>query len=74
MNATSRFGKRNLLGFLAAVLLGIFAWGQIPVRAATDMARVVRYGQNDKRKSDVAEPDCKFKGDGEAVRNGCIKP
>ena len=47
MKAISIFRKQNLLRFLAAGLLGILAWGQIPVRAATDTARVVKYGQDD---------------------------
>src|SRR5437016_6025674 len=47
MNATSIFRKRNLLKFTAIALLGLFALGQIPLRAATDTARVVKYAQND---------------------------
>jgi type IV secretory pathway VirB9-like protein len=48
MNATSMFRRRSLLRFLSgAILLGIFAAGHVPLRAATDRARVVKYGPND---------------------------
>lgn len=47
MKAISIFRKQNFLRFLAAGLLSILAWGQIPLRAATDTARVVKYGQDD---------------------------
>lgn len=47
MNATSITRKRSLLKFLGAALLAALPSGQIPLRAATDTARVVKYGQND---------------------------
>jgi type IV secretion system protein VirB9 len=47
MNDTSIFRKQNLLKFWAAALFAIFVLGQIPAQAATDSARVVKYGQND---------------------------
>ncbi len=47
MKATSIFRQRSLLRFLATAFLGLLALGQIPVRAATDSARVVKYGPND---------------------------
>ena len=36
MKATSMFGRRKPLTFLATVLLGLVISGQIPLRAATD--------------------------------------
>ena len=48
MNATSMFRRRGLLRFLSgAILLGVLASGHVPVRAATDTARVVKYGPDD---------------------------
>jgi type IV secretory pathway VirB9-like protein len=47
MNATSVFRTRKVLTFLAAAFFGLLALGQIPLRAATDTARVVKYSQND---------------------------
>ncbi len=47
MKGTSIFGKQNLLRFLAVGLIGVLSCSQIPVRAATDTARVVKYAQND---------------------------
>lgn len=47
MNATSVFKRRNLLSLLAGALLGAFTLGQIPAHAATETARIVKYGQDD---------------------------
>jgi len=47
MNPIPIFRKRNLLRFLASTLLAVFALSQAPLRAATDTARVVKYGQDD---------------------------
>ena len=47
MNGKSIFKKPNLLRGLAATILALFALGQAPLRAATDTARVVKYGQDD---------------------------
>jgi type IV secretory pathway VirB9-like protein len=46
MKGKSIFGK-TLLKILAAAVFSILACGQIAVRAATDTARVVKYGQDD---------------------------
>ena len=47
MKGTSIFVRHSFFRFLAGALLGVFAFGQMPVRAATDTARVVKYAQND---------------------------
>src|SRR5579862_6017483 len=48
MNATSIFRRRSLFRFVSgAILLSFFASGHVPVWAATDTARVVKYGPND---------------------------
>lgn len=43
---STRF-RTYVLAILPAVILGFLAFTQIPARAATDTARVVKYGQND---------------------------
>src|SRR6266403_1765909 len=47
MKKTSTSRNSLVFGFLSAVIFGILSFGQIPARAATDTARVVKYGQND---------------------------
>ena len=47
MNRTSVFGNRGLIMVFAAAIFGILAFGQLPTQAATETARVVKYGQND---------------------------
>jgi len=47
MKGTSTFLRDMLLRIIAAGVLGILAFGQIPTHAATETARVVKYGQND---------------------------
>jgi type IV secretory pathway VirB9-like protein len=48
MNARAISKRRTLLRFLlGAILLGVFASSHVPVRAATETARVVKYGPND---------------------------
>ena len=47
MKHTSIRHRFGVIGLLTATVLGIFAFGQIPLRAATDTARVVKYAQND---------------------------
>jgi len=47
MKQTSTFARNMLLRIIAAGVLGILAFGQIPSHAATETARVVKYNQND---------------------------
>ena len=47
MNRTFVSQRGRVFAFLIAVASGILALGQMPARAATDAARVVKYGQND---------------------------
>jgi len=47
MKAISIFGKRRFLAFLVTALFGMLAVGQIPTKAATETARVVKYSQDD---------------------------
>jgi type IV secretion system protein VirB9 len=47
MNATSVSLKIRVFGLLSAITFGILIFGQTPVQAATDTARIVKYTQND---------------------------
>jgi type IV secretion system protein VirB9 len=47
MKFTPMFGVNMLFRIVAAGVLGILALGQVPAHAATDVARVVKYAQND---------------------------
>lgn len=47
MKVTPMFGVNMLFRIAAAGVLGILALGQAPAHAATDVARVVKYAQND---------------------------
>lgn len=47
MNAASLLRNRRILGLLALAVLGIFVFGPVTAHAATETARVVKYGQND---------------------------
>ena len=47
MTGTSTIWKRRVFGVLVAAIFAVLAFGQIPAHAATESARVVKYGWND---------------------------
>jgi len=47
MNGIYFSRKRRVFALLSAVIVSILALGQVPLHAATETARVVKYGQND---------------------------
>jgi len=47
MKASLFFAKCKLPGILAKAAVAMFFLCQVPLQAATDTARVVKYGQND---------------------------
>jgi type IV secretion system protein VirB9 len=47
MKDTRSRGKCVLFRFISAIVLTLSGLGHVPLRAATDTARVVKYGQND---------------------------
>ncbi|MGB6875580.1 MAG: TrbG/VirB9 family P-type conjugative transfer protein [Candidatus Acidiferrales bacterium] len=47
MKAISIFKRQHLFRLLAGAVLGLLALSQIPARAATGAARIVKYGQDD---------------------------
>src|SRR5579864_4764915 len=47
MNGIYFSRKRRVFALLSVVIVSIFAFGQVPMHAATETARVVKYSQND---------------------------